>query len=110
MSYSRWGNSYWYTYWHVYTGEDVENRNNAILDICCVMSFTADQIRKNINLCLGLVKEKEPKGDIEELRIYMKRFLNDVDDFFDDKKQKKIANQRKKYKKRNGKNSVKYNL
>jgi len=110
MAYSRWGNSDWYTFWHVYTGSGVENKYNSIFYICTVMSFTADEIRKNIDLCLVLVKEKEPKGDIEELRIYMKRFLNDVDTFFDDKKQKKITNQRKKYLKRKGKRSVKYNI
>ena len=56
MSYSRWGNSYWYTYWRAFYDPELENRNNAIFEISGVGSFTAAEIRKNINLCLEIIK------------------------------------------------------
>jgi hypothetical protein len=79
MSYSRWSNSYWYTYWRVAGEGVVENRNNAVLDICSVISFTAKQLRENLDQCMKEVQELSPDGDIYELRLYVNRFLNDVD-------------------------------
>ncbi len=86
MSYSRWSSSYWYTYWHVQQKDVIENRDNAIFSICMVTDFTAKELRENLEECLKIVEEKEPKGDIDELKIYIKRFLNDVDKHYPKKK------------------------
>lgn len=82
MSYSRWagiGSGHWYTYWKVRERSVIENRNSAVFEICEVTSFTAKQLRDNMDECLQKVKEIDPKGDVEELRGYALRFLKDVD-------------------------------
>ena len=95
MSYSRWGNSFWYTYWVVAPGE--ETRDNALFDVCGVALFTAKELREDMDICLGEVKDsrrmaegieeqkalchdEEPEGDIEELHGYMLEFLKDIDE------------------------------
>ena len=82
MSYSRWGgrgSSHWYTYWAV-QDKETENRDTAIFDICSVMTFTAKDLRDDLNGCMELVKSKDPDGNIEELRGYALEFLSDVDE------------------------------
>lgn len=85
MSYSRWGSrgsGYWYTYWCCQIGEIEETRDNAIFEVCLVCSFTAKEMREDIDKCLQIVKEKEPKASLEqltELHVYMDEFIEDVD-------------------------------
>jgi len=88
MSYSRWGASRWYTFWHVQQ-ERTENRDTSIFDICAVKSFTAKELRRNMDGCVKITEEIENKKckpkykvvekDLKELRRYMQSFLNDVD-------------------------------
>ncbi len=81
MSYSRWGcrgSGRWYTYWRV-QDKETENRNTAIFEVCAVMSFTAKELRENMDLCMAKVKEFDPQGDVEELKTYALEFLEDVD-------------------------------
>lgn len=82
MSYSRWSNSDWYTFWRTLPSGEVETKDNAIFDICGLMTFTAKELRDDLEGCLKKVHEKEPEGDIEELKIYIGRFLEDVDKEF----------------------------
>ena len=82
MSYSRWIQSRWYTYWQVHPRDSVETRNNAIFTICGCMSFPASEIRDHMNLCLGRVKAKDEEAsdlEIAELRVYMAEFLEDIE-------------------------------
>lgn len=82
MSYSRWSHSEWYTFWHVHPRGKVETRDNAIFDICGLMTFTAKELREDLEACLEKVHEKQPNGNIEELKLYIKRFLEDVEEEF----------------------------
>lgn len=86
MSYSRWLNSYWYTYWQ-YRGD--ENRDNAMFAICTIETFTAKQIRDDIDWCLAQVtksccerkefKRQPTTSEMAELRGYMLEFLDDIE-------------------------------
>ncbi len=81
MSYSRWGSrgsGHWYTYWCV-QDKETENRDTAIFDICTVVSFTAKQLRDDMDGCMDEVRKRDSTGDIEELRQYATEFLADVD-------------------------------
>ena len=80
MSYSRWGgrgSGHWYTYWAC--GDDTENRDTAVLEICQVAWFTAKQLRDDLDGCMEEAHEADPRGDIEELKKYAREFLADVD-------------------------------
>lgn len=80
MSYSRWSDSYWYTFWCVAYEGTVENRDTAIFSICAVIDFTSKQLRENLDRCIKEVQKLETDGDIEELKLYINRFLKDVDE------------------------------
>lgn len=80
MSYSRWGSSCWYTYW---LAQEKEDYDTATFCICGLTEFTAKQLRNDLNGCIKKVKVMDKKADeldIDELIIYIKRFLKDVDD------------------------------
>jgi len=83
MSYSRWGHSYWYTFWRV-SYADVETRDNAVFEVCGSAAFTSKELRDNLQECLGKTKDitKCSDTDIIELTSYIDRFLNDVDEEF----------------------------
>ncbi|MFW6130507.1 MAG: hypothetical protein ACOC56_04915 [Atribacterota bacterium] len=87
MSYSRWSNSRWYTYWEI---SDSIHRDNQSFNIDCCMHFSYSELKDNIDKCLEEVKnyieERDLEGDsvptdleLEELGIYMKRFMKDVE-------------------------------
>jgi hypothetical protein len=84
VSYSRWGNSRWYTFWCVAQGDVVENRDNARFEICGEKPdiwFAAAQLREDMDACIRKVAgavECTP-AELEELRGYMRDFLEDVD-------------------------------
>ena len=81
MSYSRWGSrgsGHWYTYWHV-QDKETENRDTAVFDICAVATFTAKQLRDDMDGCMAEVRKRDDAGDLNELRQYATEFLADVD-------------------------------
>ena len=81
MSYSRWGSrgsGHWYTFWHC-QDEETENRDTAIFSICTVADFSAKNLREDLDKCMEIVKQLDPTGDTDELRVYCKEFLSDVD-------------------------------
>ena len=110
MSYSRWGNSFWYTYWA--NSENKHDKNEQLFEICDMagpLNFKYSEIKQDIDRCLEVVqtfykKEKEVEyiipndhskstkvktksyslneETLEELRSYMLRFLEDVDNTF----------------------------
>lgn len=84
MSYSRWGSrgsGHWYTYWFA-QDDEIETRDNALFDICGVVMFTAKDLRNDVESCLNIVAKKDSLADkdkLDELRIYISEFLEDVD-------------------------------
>jgi len=85
MSYSRWGSrgsGYWYTYWLVHPEDEEETADNAFFEICSVATFTAKDLRDDIDSCIATVsknwKAAHPRH-LDELRVYMSEFLADVD-------------------------------
>ena len=94
MSYSRFGDGEWYTYWNC-TDAGPNPIDDSVLCINCShcisgngfvgFAVTSEDIRKNIDACLALARSKAPKAsdeDLSELKEYMLRFLNDVDHEF----------------------------
>ena len=108
MSYSRWGSSFWYTYWSASGGTNKEEKIFEICDVSRNMRFSYREIKKDMQSCLDKVrsefaKEKEveylvdvfdpSKGSetvrfkslvleeslLEELGEYMKKFVTDVE-------------------------------
>jgi len=87
MSYSRWGHSRWYTFWACQRDE-TENRDTAIFEICPVVSFTAFELRGDMDDCLKEAKDAEERryprpvtdAELTELKAYMQEFLSDVDE------------------------------
>lgn len=57
MSYSRWGgrgSGNWYTYW-MCQDKKTENRDTAIFYICGLVSFTAKELRDDMDKCMNRV-------------------------------------------------------
>lgn len=84
MSYSRWGGrgtGHWYTYWCTQPDGKKETKDNALFEICGVCSFTSKQLKDNIERCMRIVakKDKVSEGKLLELKVYMNKFLRDVE-------------------------------
>lgn len=56
MSFSRWSDSVWYTYWQ---GGSSNKREEQSFTICSVSSFTYKELKEDIELCLNLVCHKQ---------------------------------------------------
>ena len=87
MSYSRFGDSVFYTFWRVASQGVTETRDNAMFEICPIVMFRAAELRSDMAACLEKVRTKElysgglpDDRDIEELAGYMREFLADVDE------------------------------
>lgn len=89
MSYSRWLESYWYTFWCVHPYGSVEDRENAIFEVCdwwFSLQLTAADIRADVNACVEKARAachtkpiRPTDEDLSELRGYMLEFVADVD-------------------------------
>lgn len=89
MSYSRWSNSRWYTFWSCQPDGEIETRQNAIFEVCGVERFMAKQLRERLEECVDAAISAEKRffpesqevtdEQRDELREYMRRFLADVD-------------------------------
>lgn len=98
MSYSRWSNSRWYTYWHATESQFAEDQ---VLSVDCDFLFSYLELKYNIEGCLKQVSErfsgyrkqqgqKKIRGqkrrkikDLAELKGYMLEFVQDVEDSSD---------------------------
>lgn len=87
MSYSRWLESYWYTYWCVKMKDEIETRDNAMFEVCAIACFTAHELRTDMESCIKralLACENNTfqpiESEIDDLREFMKEFLADVDE------------------------------
>ena len=91
MSYSRWINSYWYTFWKA---QEEETYDTAIFCICRFESdinFTSKQLREQFEKCIDTIKMKERKASEEalnEVAGYMCEFLKDVEEEYGTEKRK----------------------
>jgi hypothetical protein len=59
MSYSRWSNSVWYTYWAAVSPADNQDINKQIFEICDLarsQRFTYKEINEDLTACLNTVK------------------------------------------------------
>lgn len=108
MSFSRWSNSRWYTYWAENSKKPGSNKRiDQIFEICSNTQFTYSELKENIDKCLEIVSFNETKvfdnnigfeldpndsdsytidqsltpskEEMEELRGYMLKFLSRVD-------------------------------
>ena len=68
MSYSRWGQSRWYTFWCV-QNEKTENRDTAIFEICSVINFTAKELRHDMDKCVKIAEDIENKRSKPEYKL-----------------------------------------
>jgi hypothetical protein len=58
MSYSRWSNSRWYTFWTSFSGDTKESQAFEIMiDFARTRVFTYDELTKDINECLSEIAE-----------------------------------------------------
>jgi hypothetical protein len=84
MSYSRWGNSYWYTFWDSKTDS---------FEICGVTNIGYFSLKKDIDECIRHLKyrleEIDKKNTLirlpteieyQELKSYMLQFINDFEE------------------------------
>lgn len=86
MSYSRWSNSYWYTF-HSACSPPLD-RNNQIFEVCYITQFTWYELVHKRRECLAIVKEKckevyklgwQPTDEeMKELEGYMIEFISDI--------------------------------
>lgn len=82
ITYSKWhkhGSNYWYTFWFTLA---LETRDNTCFVIADVTYFSAKQLRDDMDGCISEIISIDPLVDkikINELRIYMKEFLQDID-------------------------------
>lgn len=72
MSYSRWSQSKWYTYYECTTSDDMP-KNDRVFVVCDEGRFTYGELKADLEGCL-----KKVSGD-DELRGYMKMFMADVE-------------------------------
>lgn len=75
MSYSRWSNSVWYTYYDVSSGDTL---NSQVFTECGTRSFTYGELRADIEKCLDAC-EPESIDERDELRGYMQSFMEDAE-------------------------------
>lgn len=99
MSYSRWSNSRWYTFWSCFSEQTdyklPTNRlkNNQVFEICDdpsyhttygdIKKYGTEQIISEVILTYANDKKIPPTHEeLDELEGYLKRFVDDVDTHF----------------------------
>jgi len=79
MSYSRWCDSRWFTYWDVSSGSAPEEQ---LFTVEMVAQFSYPQLKQDLEKCILLVRDKEtdatPK-ELKELKALMTKFIRDVE-------------------------------
>ena len=93
MSYSRWTTSIWYTYWSA-DSDSSKGRDGQIFEICTIRPFTYAELKENLRGCVDMAVSIYNAGanpgygatpsDIDELRGYMKEFMEDIEEKFPD--------------------------
>jgi len=83
MSYSRWSNSTWYTYWQTsYTSL----KELQVFDVCAIKAFKYKELKDDLEGCLDQIKKLSTSAaniasdkEMEELKGYMLTFISDVE-------------------------------
>jgi len=95
MSYSRWSNSYWYTFWCCPFKGFEHGMDEATFEICGITNFKYWELKEDIEKCIHRVteiledekmNELPTSEDYEELKGYMKEFIKDVENEFKEEK------------------------
>jgi len=78
MSYSRWSNSTWYTYYAC--SESVE-RDTQIFQVCDVKGFYYKELKSDLDGCIQQIKNEvqATPEEIKELKGYIQIFISDVE-------------------------------
>lgn len=86
MSYSRWSNSRWYTYWRTWGFSCKENQ---VFEVAGEQMFTYTQLKLEMKKCLDDIERSNfyrgdpvTKEERRELRRYMRQFIKDVEKEF----------------------------
>ncbi len=99
MSYSRWSTGYWYCFYSANSGDTKDTQLFEVCDIGHPMVFSYKELKEDIDNCLEQVREEHNTartitfGDgtleiepinieqtyLDELKIYMNRFITDVE-------------------------------
>jgi hypothetical protein len=86
MSYSRWSNSVWYTF---YSSSSDKTKEGQVFEVCSLRSFTYRDLKDDMKSCIEdirtLVTAAEwntpaTEKEYRELKVYMKEFIRDVDE------------------------------
>ena len=88
MSYSRWSNSCFYTFW---CASKATCRDEEIFDVCAVKSFTYKELVDDIDACITDIKNIETdhtEEELKELKGYMLEFIEDVKEEYNTPSQK----------------------
>ena len=78
MSYSRWSNSVWYTFWIGTTGS---GKGSQFMNINCTMQLSYDLLKESTLESISKIKYISGYSDkeIKELFGYMQEFVADID-------------------------------
>ena len=80
MSYSRWSNSVFYTY---YFASESLIRDEQLFDVCAIKMFTYKELKDNLQGCLDGLKADQcveaTQKEMDELKGYMLEFIDDVE-------------------------------
>jgi len=83
VSYSRWSNSNWYTFWNSNSGETKENQILSLWHVSDDCSdFTFDQLEQFNLSVMKTIFPKISEEDLLEGLEYIDQFLGDVNDDF----------------------------
>ena len=93
MSYSRWMDSRWYTYWDAGSGQ---TKDEQIFHICMEGSFTYAELAKDVDACLDKVCAEATKAERCELLSYMLCFMEEMEGIFSDERLEKYEALKKK--------------
>jgi hypothetical protein len=87
MSYSRWSNSFWYTFW-LATPEDTPMEDQQF-SIDCENHFSYKNLKNDMDMCINNIRKYYEEGEFsrlpseeeyEELRGYMQEFVRDIEE------------------------------
>ena len=74
MSYSRWSNSIWYTYW---VATNTKIMDEEVFEICSVRSLTYREIKNDIDAAVKSVADKMRKSFIESNNADLEYLVDD---------------------------------
>lgn len=94
MSYSRWIQSVWYTFPRVLPEGTEDVIDNQIFSVCAVKDFTYKELKTDLEACIQAVYNhcsdegnwNPSEKELNELRGYIRFFMNDTEEEYLEKK------------------------